>query len=192
MRLLAVLILLIPMISCVQNRSTPPAVAVLRSGPRIGDRAPDFTLPWASKDGVGPVEAPYQLWRDLGKTIVLAFYPQAFTQSSATEFRAFADQYGQLFGPDVVVVGISTDSLERQSRFAAELELPFRLLSDTAQRVVKQYAGADARGLSRRVVYVIGPDGDVAYRDSSFDPSDANAYAKLGAAVKAARQAKPE
>jgi peroxiredoxin Q/BCP len=47
--------------------------------------------------------------------------------------RTFTDQYDSLFGSDVVVVGISADSLSTHSRFAASLGIPFRLLSDPDQ-----------------------------------------------------------
>ena len=56
--------------------------------------------------------------------------PRDFTSGCTAEMQTFAEQYDSLFGPDVVVVGISTDSLETHTRFAASLNLPFRLLSD--------------------------------------------------------------
>src|SRR5919206_1183024 len=74
------------------------ATAVLVSGPDIGHRAPDFTLPWASKDGVGPIELPYQLRRDQGRIVVLAFFPRAFTAASTEQMRTFAQRYDELFG----------------------------------------------------------------------------------------------
>ena len=83
-----------------QARRRPPTV-VLVGGPQVGNTAPDFTLPWANKDGVGPADNPYQLWRDRGKTVVLAFYPQDFTSGCTAEMQTFADQYDTLFGPDV-------------------------------------------------------------------------------------------
>jgi thioredoxin-dependent peroxiredoxin len=161
--------------------------AILISGPDVGRRAPDFTLPWASKDGVGPVELPYQLRRDEGRTVVLAFYPRAFTQSSAAQLRSFSEQYDSLFGPGVTVVGISTDPVEVQGRFAAQLGVPFRLLSDPDQRVARKYGSDHSDGFSRRTVYVIGPDGNVRYRNLRFDPLDPQQYAALKVAVRAAR-----
>src|SRR5690242_4822270 len=78
--------------------------AVLRGGPEVGQRAPDFSLPWANREGVGPVESPYQLASDRGKTVVVAFYPKDFTKGCTAEMRTFAEQYDSLFGPDVVLV----------------------------------------------------------------------------------------
>jgi len=158
--------------------------AVLLGGPDVGRRAPDFSLPWASKDGIGPVEAPYQLAGDRGKTVVVAFYPRDFTNGCTAEMRTFAEQYDSLFGPDVVLVAISTDSLETHSRFAKSLNLPFRLLSDPEQRVSKQYASKDEGGYNRRTVYVIGPDGRVKFRNLRFNALDPHDYAQLRQAIR--------
>jgi peroxiredoxin Q/BCP len=158
--------------------------AVLVGGPDVGRRAPDFSLPWANRDGVGPVESPYQLASDRGRTVVLAFYPKDFTSGCTSQMRTFAEQYDSLFGPDVTLVGISADSVTTHSRFAASLRLPFRLLSDPDQRVSKQYASKDGGGYNRRTVYVIGPDGRVKYRNLKFNALDPKSYTELQAAVK--------
>ena len=168
-------------VAIAQNESRP--ITVL-GGPDIGRRAPDFSLPWANKDGIGPVEAPYQLAGDRGKTVVVAFYPRDFTKGCTAEMRTFAEQYDSLFGPNVVLVGISTDSVETHRRFAASLGLPFRLLSDPEQRVSKQYASKDPAGYNRRTVYVIGPDGRVKFRNMMFNALDPKDYAGLREAVK--------
>ena len=164
-----------------------PPTAVLVSGPDVGRRAPSVRLPWANKDGVGPADQPYDLTLDRGKTVVLAFFPRDFTSGCTAEMQTFAEQYDSLFGPDVVVVGISTDSLATHTRFAASLNLPFRLLSDPAQEVARRYAANDESGYLRRVVYVIGPDGKVSYRNMRFNALDPKHYADLGAAVRRAR-----
>lgn len=161
--------------------------AILLSGPDVGRRAPTFRLPWASKEGVGPADQPYDLVLDRGKTVVLAFFPRDFTNGCTAEMRTFGEQYDSLFGPEVVLVGISTDSLETHTRFAASLDLPFRLLSDPTQEVARRYASNDRSGYLRRTVYVVGPDGRVAYRNLRFNALDPKHYAELGAAVRRSR-----
>ena len=161
--------------------------AVLVGGPEVGRRAPDFSLPWANREGVGPVESPYQLASDRGRTVVIAFYPRDFTKGCTAQMQTFGEQYDSLIGPDVTLVGISTDSVTTHSRFAASLGLPFRLLSDPDQRVSKQYASKDGGGYNRRTVYVIGPDGKVKYRNMKFNALDPKSYSELRAAVKSAR-----
>jgi peroxiredoxin Q/BCP len=98
--------------------------------------------------------------------------------------RTLAEQYDSLFGPNVVVVGISADSVTTHNRFAASLGLPFRLLSDPEQRVSKQYASKDPEGYNRRTVYVVGPDGRVKFRNLNFNAQDSSDFAELRAAVK--------
>jgi peroxiredoxin Q/BCP len=149
--------------------------------------APDFTLPWANKDGIGPADNPYQLWRDRGKTVVLAFYPKDFTSGCTAEMQTFTQQYDSLFGPDVVVVGINADSLTTHQRFAGKLGLPFRLLSDPDLKVARKYGSYDSAGRPRRTVFVIGPDGRVRYRNLRFNAMDPKDYSALGTALREAR-----
>jgi peroxiredoxin Q/BCP len=170
-----------------KDSTAGPPTAVMVSGPDVGRRAPPFRLPWANKDGVGPADQPYDLELDRGKTVVLAFYPRDFTSGCTAEMRTFAEQYDSLFGSDVVVVGISTDSLATHTRFAASLNLPFRLLSDPRQDVARRYAANDRSGYLRRVVYVVGPDGKVRYRNMRFNALDPKHYVDLSAAVRRAR-----
>jgi peroxiredoxin Q/BCP len=186
-RLAGVLSLMIAPCLGAQDSAKGPPTAVLRSGPDVGRRAPSFRLPWANKDGIGPAESPYDLSLDLGRTVVLAFYPRDFTESSTLQMRTFAEQYDSLFGPEVVVVGIGTESLDGHSRFAASLDLPFRLLSDPQQQVARRYGSNDKSGFARRTVYVVGPDGRVHYRNTRFDPRDPKQYAELAAAVRRTR-----
>ncbi len=169
-----------------QERKASPT-AILHGGPEVGRRAPDFTLPWAGRDGVGPADAPYQLWRDRGKTVVIAFYPRDFTSGCTAQMRTFTEQYDSLFAGEVVVVGINTDSLATHSRFATSLGVPFRLLSDPGQKVARKYGSSDNSGFPRRTVYVVGPDGRVMYRNMKFNALDPTHYAELGSAVRAAR-----
>jgi peroxiredoxin Q/BCP len=181
------LVLIFNAVPVVAQRDSGAVRVVLQGGPEVGRRAPDFSLPWANRDGIGPIEAPYQLASDRGKTVVIAFYPRDFTKGCTAQMRTFAEQYDSLFGPDVTVVGISTDSVTTHKRFASSLGLPFRLLSDPEQRVAKQYGSKDSGGINRRTVYVIGPDGRVKYRNLRFNALDPKAYSELQAAVRSTR-----
>ena len=170
-----------------QDSAAGPPTAVMVSGPDVGHRAPTFRLPWANRDGVGPADQPYDLSLDRGKTVVLAFFPRDFTNGCTAEMKTFAEQYDSLFGSEVVVVGISVDSLQTHARFASSLGLPFRLLSDPTQEVARRYASNDRSGYMRRTVYVVGPDGKVQYRNTRFNALDPSHYAELGTAVRRSR-----
>ncbi len=170
--------------SAQQVYGRPTAVVV--SGPDVGTEAPDFLLPWAAAEGVGPVGEPFILRNLRGKTVVLVFYPRDFTATCTTEMRSFSEQYQHLFGDQVVVVGISADPLETHARFAATVGIPFRLLTDPDQKVSKKYGSADQEGYNRSAVYVVRPDGRVGYRELRFNALDPKAYADLRKAVQAA------
>jgi peroxiredoxin Q/BCP len=101
--------------------------------------------------------------------------------------REFGQRYDSLFGPEVVLVAISSDSVETHGRFASSLNLPFRLLSDPEQRVARKYGSYDSSGFPRRTVFVIGPDGRVKYRNLDFNAQDPKDYAALGRAVRSSR-----
>jgi peroxiredoxin Q/BCP len=55
-----------------------PAAATLPPGPAVGDLAPDFALPGATRFGL--LEAPVRLSDYRGETVVLAFFFKARTK----------------------------------------------------------------------------------------------------------------
>ena len=130
-----------------------------------------------------PTSAPDEAAHYVTGLMIRAYVDEGLGHSP----RTFAEQYDSLFGPDVTVLGVSTDSLTTHVRFATSLNLPFRLLSDPSQQVARRYAAGDESGYLRRVVYVIGPDGKVRYRNLRFNALDPKHYAELGAAVRRTR-----
>ena len=163
-----------------------PAVAILVTGPEPGQKAVDFSAPWADKHGIGPADEPFALAALQGQVVVLAFYPRDFTSGCTAEMRTFADRYDTMF-EGAVLVGISVDSLETHVRFAESLGLPFKLLSDPKQRVAAKYGAKGSDGSNRRVVYVIGKDGKVAWRELQFNATDPKGYDRLQKAIADAR-----
>ena len=75
---------------------------------------------------------------------------------------------------DSVVFGISTDKLDDNKKFAADLELDFALLSDEGGAVASQYGGMMERfpTAAKRVTYVVGKDGRIAYIGEGGDAMD--------------------
>lgn len=182
----AALLLALTLPPALSAQQKGPPTAVLVRGPEVGRRAPDFSLPWATKDTIGT--EPFTLSRTLGQVVVLAFYPRDFTKTCTAEWQGLAAKRESLFGPDVTVVGISIDSLETHQRFAASLELPYMLLSDPTQQVARKYGAAGDDGVNRRALYVIGKDGKVTWRDTQFNAIDPKEYEALGRAVAEARR----
>jgi thioredoxin-dependent peroxiredoxin len=103
--------------------------------------------------------------------------------------NAYRDQYATLFknGRGVVLIAISADPDTALASWARDSEFPFLFASDSATAVARQYGAlADEPGLTNRNLFVVGPDGKVAYRAVPFREVDASAYRELGAALRKA------
>ena len=103
---------------------------------------------------------------------------------------AYRDQYATIFknGRGVVLIAISADPDTALASWARDSEYPFLFASDSALVVARQYgAGASEPGLTNRNLFVVGPDGRIAYRAIPFREMDASAYKALGAAVQGRR-----
>lgn len=189
--LAAVLALSAPLVTTLAAQDRPLSVRLrLADEVRVGRAAPPVVLSYATRDGVGPADQPFTLAKELGRVVVLAFYPGDFTPGCTAEWRAFAERAGTMFSNGVILVGISNDSLSTHARFARDLDLPFKLLSDTDLRVTRAYGAADG-ARARRIVVVIGRDGVVRYVDPAFAALDPQSYVQLGAAIEAARNERP-
>ncbi|MEO5798440.1 MAG: redoxin domain-containing protein [Gemmatimonadales bacterium] len=165
----------------------PRVKLALEDAPRLGRPAPLVVLPYATAAGIGPVDQPFALGKELGNIVVLAFYPGDFTPASTAQWRAFRERADSLFGTGVVVVGVASDSLATHQRFAQELELPFKLLGDADHTVARRYAAMNSKQ-PRHMVVVVGRDGRVRYVDSTFAPLDPERYVHLATAIAAAKE----
>ncbi len=125
-------------------------------GIKVGDRAPDFTLPAQSGE-------PVRLYDRLGeRVIVLYFYPKDNTSGCTAEACAFRDSYETFTEAGADVIGISSDSADKHASFAGQYKLPFTLVSDKGGRIRKEYGvPAALRLIPGRVTYVIDRQGTV-------------------------------
>ena len=94
-------------------------------------KAPNFKLPSTS--------GTFQLSDNLGKNIILYFYPKDNTKGCSLEANDF-NKYLKIFNKkNAIVVGISKDSIESHEKFIKKNKLKFDLLSDEKIIVVKKY-----------------------------------------------------
>ena len=98
----------------------------------VGMKAPEFTL--SDKDG-----NVVSLSDFLGKKVVLYFYPKDNTPGCTRQACAFAAAYEGFKRRDVVVIGISKDSVASHLKFAEKHALPFILLSDPELQAIQAY-----------------------------------------------------
>jgi peroxiredoxin len=124
---------------------------------RVNDQAPDFRA--TGHDG-----KPVQLGELRGRWVVLFFFPKAFTPGCTAETKAFHAQEKELEHSGAVVLGISTDPLEKQCAFAESIGVGFRLVADEDRAVSRAYGALwPLVGIARRVTYVVDPEGKIAF-----------------------------
>ena len=129
---------------------------------KVGDKAPDFTLP----DQNGQLVTLTEL---LDKnTVVLYFYPKDDSQGCTAEACAFRDSYEAFTDAGATVVGVSLDSTDSHKSFATKHRLPFILLSDVGGKVSTQYDVLKMFGMFRsRETFVIDRQGIIRHQFSS-------------------------
>ena len=98
----------------------------------VGMKAPEFTL--TNKDGNSISLSDF-----LGKKVVLYFYPKDNTPGCTRQACAFAAAYEGFKSKDVVVIGVSKDSVASHLKFAQKHDLPFILLSDPELQAIQAY-----------------------------------------------------
>ncbi len=121
-----------------------------------GDRVPEFELP----DQTGQVRSLTGLLAD--GPVVLFFYPMAMTPGCTAEACHFRDLADDFDAVGASRVGISTDRVEKQARFADSQRFDYPLLSDTDGKVAEMFGVK--RGLLgkfmpvKRTTFVIDSD----------------------------------
>ena len=98
----------------------------------VGMKAPDFCL--QDKDGKDVRLSDYS-----GRKIVLYFYSKDNTPGCTRQACAFGASYEQFKSQNVVVIGISKDSVASHLKFAQKYALPFVLLSDPELQAIQAY-----------------------------------------------------
>ncbi len=137
-----------------------PIDSVLRV--KVGDRAPDFTLPSVSGKKVS-------LSQFLGKkNVVLSFVPAAWTPVCSDQWPGYNivkdlfDQY------DAILLGMTVDNIPTLFAWTNQMgQLWFPVLSDFWPHgaVAKKYGVLRSDGVSERALFVIDKKGILSYID---------------------------
>jgi len=155
-----------------------------QTGLRVGQKAPEFSLP----DAEGKQRS---LGEFLGQAVaLLAFFPFAFSGVCDKEMCVFRDGLYELSAPTTQVVGISVDSVFTLKAFAQTYNLPFPLLSDFNRQVTKLYGvlqnpwvGFDYGGVAKRSIFLVDKKGSLRYRWVTDTPSNEPPYEKIAEAA---------
>ena len=128
----------------------------------VNDTAPKFTLKNTNKEDVSLSD-----YND--KTVVLAFYPGAYTGVCDTEMCTLQDNLNSFNDLNATVIGISVDSPWANGAFSKQYNLEFELLSDIDRKVIKEYdvlftglGGIEGYTSANRAVFIV-KDGMIKY-----------------------------
>jgi thioredoxin-dependent peroxiredoxin len=121
---------------------------------KVGDVAPDFSL--QGSDG-----KTHKLSEMKGKTVVVAWFPKAFTGGCTMQCKSMAENGKLIKEYDALYFMASTDKPEDNKGFAAQQNADFPILSDPTGEAGKAYGVVGTMGMASRWTFYIGPDGKI-------------------------------
>src|SRR3990172_6159066 len=144
---------------------------MMTSKVKVGEKAPDFTLPDIDLK-------PRSLREFLGNKTVLAFFVGAFTSVCTKEMCAFRDSTARLTNLKAQIVGIAVTDPFSNKAFAEKNMLTFPILSDYKREVIKIYgielpdfSGLAGYTTAKRAIFILDKDGIVRYAWITDNPA---------------------
>ncbi|AYA39988.1 thioredoxin-dependent thiol peroxidase [Xenorhabdus nematophila] len=139
---------------------------------KAGVKAPQFSLP--DQDGETINLSDFK-----GQRVLVYFYPKAMTPGCTVQACGLRDTMNELKSLNVEVLGMSTDTPEKLSRFAEKEMLNFTLLSDVDHKIAeqfgvwgkKQFMGKTYDGI-HRISFLINPQGNIEHVFDKFKTSE--------------------
>ncbi|MFZ9642243.1 MAG: peroxiredoxin [Candidatus Methylopumilus sp.] len=161
MKILLLLIAIVALIFLISHQSQAAEI------PKLGDKAPDFSLP----DQNGQIK---KLSDFSGQWVVLYFYPKDDTPGCTKEACSFRDDLASLEKLGAKVLGVSIDNSDSHAKFASKYHLPFSLLADSDGKVAESYGALNnllVIKIAKRYTFLINPAGKIAKVYLSVDTS---------------------
>jgi peroxiredoxin len=127
---------------------------------KVGDAAPDFTLPTHNEGELNLA------WYQGRKNVVLAFYPGDWTPVCTAQIPGYQGVLDEFEKYNCQILGISVDSVPSHIAWARSLGgISFPLMSDYYPhgRVAQLYGVLSHRGYAERAVFLIDIEGTIRY-----------------------------
>ncbi len=167
-----ILLLLSSAVSCQGNKNKELTV---------GDTIPPFTL--TDQDG-----KTFNSSDHIGKSsLVIFFYPKDESMICTREACSFRDRYADLIKAGAIVVGINGGSVGSHKKFQTNDKLPYPLLSDTDNKVLKAFGVPDRFFMTGRKTFVADKTGKIVFTYSSSLKGSRHAKDALAYLVKDGR-----
>lgn len=123
---------------------------------KAGQTAPEFSLQGT--------QGTFTLSQNLGKFVVIAFYPGDETPVCTKQMCSYSDNLDRFASLNAEVVGISGKSLASKEKFEKNSKLSVPLLADEDLKVASLYGAVTPIVPSvRRALFVISPAGEIVY-----------------------------
>jgi peroxiredoxin Q/BCP len=137
--------------------------------------APDFEL-------LDDTNTPRKLSDFRGRNVILYFYPEDDTPGCTKEACHFRDDYSAYEKANVVILGVSPDTVASHVKFKQKFQLPFPLLADIGHKVCDLYGvwgpkkimGREYEGVLR-TTFLIDKDGNIAQVFEKVRPAEHSA-----------------
>jgi peroxiredoxin Q/BCP len=123
---------------------------------RVGDPAPDFTLP-------GTGGQSYHLAAQRGGPVVLVFYPADKSPVCTQQLRSYSEDLSSFGRLGAVVWCLSPQDVESHEAFAEAEGLTLPLLADVDKEIAEQYQILGPLGFYRRSVFVVDGEGIIRF-----------------------------
>ena len=148
--------------------------------PSVGQPAPDFTLPSTSGSDV-----TLSSFRG-DSTVLLAFFPLAFTSTCTAELCSFSADYAEFEALGTRVLPISVDAVPSLREFKAKERLSIDLLSDFKRDVCRSYDTLLAdKFFSKRAYFLIDMTGTLRWNHTEAELGHRRQDDELIAQIKA-------
>ena len=102
------------------------------------------------------------------KKMVIYFYPKDESAVCTKEACAFRDSYADYLDAGAMVIGINSGSVESHKAFQQHHRLPFTLLSDPGNHVLKLFGIKNVLFLTGRETFVVDLNGEIAFKFRGF------------------------
>ena len=128
----------------------------------VGDQVPSFSLRdqndslFNSADHIGK------------KILVIYFYPKDESSGCTKEACSFRDSYTDFIKEGAMVIGINYASVETHKKFASNHQLPFTLLSDPDNKVLKMFGVKSKFFITGRETFIVDKTGKIVFTYESF------------------------
>ena len=148
------------------------------SEPRVGEKAPAFSLKSTSGDMVSLGQFKGQ------KNVLLAFFPLAFTGVCTAENCAFTEDYSKFETKDTVVLPISVDSTPTLNEFRNKHKMTHHLLSDFKRDAGRVYGVLDEdKFFTKRAYFLVDKDGVLRWKHVEAELGHSRPNAELLAEI---------